>query len=321
MPDYSIFGDCLRSELPFSDLRPAVGATPKWTLRMTPDAGESEGDVIGEMLNPPCAIRLRKNDKAFRLSHSCTAEYDVSHDGSSITCAPIPEADSESLRYDIANRVMAIALHAGGALCLHGSAVKLPQGVIGFLAPKGYGKSTLASALMKAGAQLVTDDMLVVELSQRPTALPGIFGLRLRDDSADRFLADRFLTVDFRSRRGVDGKNVVDTRDDDRMMLQKAPLAAIYILDPVPFIPGDRVLRRISLAPRMAAMQMITHNRIAPLLGAAEAPTLLDRTTALATRVPVFRLEIARDLEHLDGVVDQLLEWHRASAPRELIAL
>jgi hypothetical protein len=316
MPDYSIFGDCLRSELPFFDLRPALGATPKWTLRLAPDAGESEGDVIGEMLNPSCAIRLRKNDKAFRLSHSCTAEYVVSHDGSSITCAPIPEADSESLRYDIANRVMAIALHAGGALCLHGSAVKLPQGVVGFLAPKGYGKSTLASALMRAGAHLVTDDMLVVELTAQPTALPGIFGLRLCDDSADKF-----LTVDFRSRRGVDGKHVVDALDDNRVMLQKTPLAAIYILEPVPFIVGDRLLRRIRLAPRSAAMEIITHNRIATLLGATEAPTLLDRATVLAKEVAVFRLEIARDLEHIDGVVDQVLEWHRAPAPRELMAL
>jgi len=313
MPDYSIFGDCLSSELTFSDLRPSVGAAPRWTLRLAANAGASEGAVIGEMINPPCAIRLRKNDKSFRLSHSCTAEYDVSHNGLSIICAPLPAAEAESLRYDIANRVMAIALHAGGALCLHGSAVKLRQGVVGFLAPKGYGKSTLASALLRAGAHLVTDDMLVVELGRQPMALPGIFGLRLRDDSAHKLLTGEFLT-----RRGVDGKHVVETLNDDRVMLEKAPLTAIYVLQPVPFIPGDRLLKRARLAPRQAAMEIITHNRIAPLLGATEAPTLIHRATALATGAPVFRLQVARDLEHLDGVVDQLLEWHGAELRCEL---
>ncbi|MGH7603743.1 MAG: hypothetical protein ACRENK_07080 [Gemmatimonadaceae bacterium] len=316
MPDYSIFGECLRSDLPFSDLRPAVGATPRWTLRLTSDATEREGDVIGEMLNPPCAIRLRKNDKNFRLSHSCTGEYDVSRDGSQITCAPLPAAEYESLRYDIANRVMAIALHAEGALCLHGSAVKLRDGVIGFLAPKGYGKSTLASALLRAGSHLVTDDMLVIELRPRPMALPGIFGLRLRDDSAERL-----LTGDFQSRRGVDGKHVIDGLDDDCVMLSKAPLSAIYVLCPVAFTPGARVLKRTNLSPRKAAIELITHNRIATLLGATEALLLLDRATSLAKEVPVFHLEVARNLEHLDGVVDQLLEWHGAPFRPELLAV
>ena len=313
MPNYSIFGECLSSELTFPDLRPSVGATPRWSLRLASDAIEGGGDVIGEMINPPCSIRLRKNDKGFRLSHSCTAEYHVSHDGQSLTYAPIRAAESESLRYDVATRVMAIALHAEGALCLHGSAVKLPQGVVGFLAPKGYGKSTLASALLKAGAHLVTDDMLVLELHPDLMALPGIFGLRLRDDSAHKL-----LTAEFRSRRGVDGKHVVDALEDDRVMLKKTPLAAIYVLDPVPFKHGDPVVKRTRLSPRQAAMEIIAHNRIAALLGTAEAPDLVHRATALALQAPVFRLHVARDLEHLDGVVDQLLEWHGAELPCEL---
>lgn len=309
MPDYSIFGECLRSELPFPDLRSLEGATPRWTLRVQSTADCVDGDIIGEMLNPPCAIRLKTNGNGFRLSHSCTAEYDVSEDGSSITCAPIQAAESESLRYDIANRVMAVALHAEGALCLHGSAAELPGGVIAFLAPKGYGKSTLASALLAAGLPLVTDDMLAVELSPRIMALPGIFGLRLRDDSAGKL-----LTPDIQSRRGMDGKHVVDALGDDRVMLKKTPLAALYLLAPVTFIGGEPVVKRTRLSSRVATIAIVTHSKIVTLLGATQAPALFDRAAELAREIPVFKLEVARDLGQLDDVVEQLLAWHSSES-------
>ena len=307
MPDYSIFGSCLRSEIPFLDLRPLVDAAPKWTLRVVSKPDSDDGDIIGEMLNPPCAIRLKKNNAGFRLSHSCTAEYDVSGDGSRITCSPRPTADSESLRYDIANRVMAVALHASGALCLHGSAVRIAGSVIAFLAPKGYGKSTLASALLSAGAQLVTDDMLAVKFLPQVSALPGIFGLRLRDDSAEKF-----LDPSMQSRRGVDGKHVVDALSDSRVMLSEAPLSAIYMLAPIRSTETDAAVTRTLLPPRAAAMALVTHAKIATLLGAAEAPVVLERAAALAREVPVFQLHVARDLHRLNEVVELLLEWHSA---------
>jgi hypothetical protein len=312
VPDYSIFGECLRSELLFSDLPPTKGARPRWILRLAAKPEAMNGPVIGEMLNPPCAVKLRKDGNGFRLSHSCTADYDVSGDGENITCVPIPAAESESLRYDIQNRVMAVALHAGGALCLHGSAVEISGGVVAFLAPKGYGKSTLASALLRAGARFVTDDMVIVELSPRVAALPGIFGLRLRDDSAQELLTPQTPT-----RRGVDGKHVIDSFADDRMMLKKAPLSAVYILAPVPSSSRETNLTRVPLSPRAGAIAMITHARIGALLGTTEAPVLLDRAVTIAKQIPVCRLEVPRDLQRLDSVVKQLLAWHSASSPAD----
>ena len=305
MPDYSLFGDCLRSELAFEDLRPLANATPRWTLRMVTEKPPDNGDVIGEVVDAICAIRLSKHDDGFRLSHSCTADYDISDDGSSIACRPINSVDLESLRYDIANRVMAVAFHAAGALCLHSSAVQIDGGVIAFLAPKGYGKSTLASALIGSGAKLVTDDMLAVELLPEVRALPGILGLRLRDDSAQTV-----LPPDIERRRGVDGKHVVQRLSEDRLMLAKSPLAAIYTLAPVARAYGHPVVRRTRLSPKASAMSLVPHSKIGVLLGRGEAAVVLDRAVTLAREVPVFRLEVARDLGEIGTVVNQIIDWH-----------
>jgi hypothetical protein len=307
MPDYSIFGGCLRSELSFPELRPIVAAVPRWTLRLTSALDDHAGDIIGEIPDSPCSITLQRSDSGFRLRHSCTGQFDISRDGSSITCAPVAAAAPESLRYDIAGRVMSVVLHAGGALCLHASAVQISGKVIAFVAPKRYGKSTLASALMGAGARLVTDDMLAVELSPRISALPGIVGLRLRDDAAQRILSS-----DMRSRRGVDGKHVFEGLAHDRVMLKRAPLSAIYVLAPQrPDILPSALMRTL-LPPRVAAMSIVQHAKIGSLLGGSEGAVVLHRAAILATSVPVFQLEIVRDLARLNKVVDRMLGWHQA---------
>src|SRR2546421_7000065 len=35
MPDYSIFGSCLRSEIAFPELRTAINAAPRWKLEIS----------------------------------------------------------------------------------------------------------------------------------------------------------------------------------------------------------------------------------------------------------------------------------------------
>ena len=81
-------------------------------------------------------------------------------------------------------RVLAIALHAAGDLCFHASAVTIGGTAMAFLGSKGMGKSTIAWALVRAGAKLITDDTLRVRLGPQLTAYPGVHELRLRPDVA-----------------------------------------------------------------------------------------------------------------------------------------
>jgi serine kinase of HPr protein (carbohydrate metabolism regulator) len=72
-----------------------------------------------------------------------------------------------------------VALHLQGLLCLHGSGVGIDGSAVAFLANKGAGKSTLATALCAAGATLVTDDMLPVDPRSPVMAWPSMPAVRL----------------------------------------------------------------------------------------------------------------------------------------------
>ena len=76
---------------------------------------------------------------------------------------------------------MAAILYQRGILPLHASAVVLAAGAVAFLGPSGLGKSSLATAFVKDGEALITDDVLAVRLDERgaPLAFPGASGLRI----------------------------------------------------------------------------------------------------------------------------------------------
>ena len=79
-----------------------------------------------------------------------------------------------SAQADITSRVLALALHAGGVFSLHASAVSIDGAGVAFLAPKHYGKSTLCSALVLAGARALSDDTVPVRPGNPPSLSPGI---------------------------------------------------------------------------------------------------------------------------------------------------
>ncbi len=71
-------------------------------------------------------------------------------------------------------------------------------------------------------------------------------------------------------------------------------------------------VRRERLAPLPAALSLIQHARIAPLLGKSESGPLLHRATDLSQAVPVYALQVARDFTRLDEVVSSLMRLHDA---------
>jgi len=92
-------------------------------------------------------------------------------------------------------------------------------------------------------------------------------------------------------------------------------VSAIYLL--APNLGTGPVAQRESLAPVPAAAALVGHAKIGALLGRSEAPVVLDRAVRIASRVPVYRLDLARDFARLSAVDMQLTEWHRGAAVGE----
>ena len=309
MPDYSIFGGCLRSEIVFPELRESSDIAPNWTFtaRATPPALE-DAEALGELdVTPTCRVRLSRHAGGYRLVYDDTGIYNVSRDGRNIAWTSGPNPARSAVRANVTGRVLATALHAAGLFCLHGSAVALEGGTIAFLAPKFHGKSTLALALARAGGRLVTDDVLPVELGAEPTAVPGVHQVKLWDDTAHLFGV---------SRDGVEAgeKHLVHDFSEQLLMTERSPLAACYLLAPVAGDhPPDAAAERTRLGDMASALVLVRQATLGALLGGSEAAVVFDRAVALAKAVPVFRLDVAPGLDRVPAIVDQLHAWHRAA--------
>ncbi|TGV75989.1 serine kinase, partial [Mesorhizobium sp. M2D.F.Ca.ET.145.01.1.1] len=81
---------------------------------------------------------------------------------------------------------LARLLHQRGLLVLHASAIAVTgRGAI-FMGDKGAGKSTTASALIRAGHDLLTDDVVALDLANpnQPMIVPGFPQIKLAADAA-----------------------------------------------------------------------------------------------------------------------------------------
>ncbi len=313
VPAYRVLGGCLHADIDFPELAVAPAAAPcTWRLETASGAAPvRQLQLLGsDDVRGAGQVQLSRTPDGFRLVYPDTGVYDVTHNGGHVTWYPPAERSYEpglfveAVRIDVLGRVLAVALHAGGTESLHGSAVEAGDGAIAFVAPKFHGKSTLASSLVAQGARLITDDTLPVELSDPPRAHPGVQSVRMWEDSAG-LLGDRLPGLEL----GSWGKLQSSRLPKEWLADDATPLVAIYVLSPRR--PGvESSVTRERQQPVDAAVTLVAHAKLGPLLGKDAAPDLLRWAVKLASRVPVYRLMFPRDFERLTLVVDQLRAWH-----------
>jgi hypothetical protein len=320
MTDYGIFGSCLRSAIAFPELRPIDNEAPRWTLRVaeqppfltTPEL--LGGEDIGDGTN----VRLYSAPEGYRLEYDDgTGVFDVAANGEDITWCPGTDPEDEMVRLHIMGRVLATALHAVGMYCLHGSGVVLGDEAVGFVAPRFWGKSTLALAVAKAGGRILSDDTLAMHPDDEALHLwPGVHSVRLWGDSAERIAGEdpEGGAPHFEVKRTF-------TRFPDGLLAcRPVPLSALYFLAPHQGNGGEPLVQRTPVRSIQAALALVAHAKIGALLGGSEAPRLFERAVRVASRVPVYRLDFPRDYAHISSVVARLNEWHARPARRAALA-
>lgn len=314
MPSYRVYGSLLESDIEFPGL-PAVeaagGAAPRWRIQRRDELPPMrDASPLGaETLYSDVQARLFAHADGWRIVVDDTGAFDIDGSGD-ILAAPLPEAWSDFLRSHLLGRVLSTTMYRDGWLPLHASAVSTREGVIGFLGPKGVGKSSLASAFVAAGAPLVTDDTLPVELGTPPTAWPGIHLLRLRPDAREA------VALDGSGTETREGKREIALRDDRLLETHPRPLAALFFLAPTLETDRPDAVRRIPFSPALAAAALVGHVKGGQMLGSAAAAPMLGRLASLVHLVPVNQLSLVRDLARLPDVVATVLEWYGGAAPR-----
>jgi hypothetical protein len=308
---YQVFGGVLRSELEFPELDIATSDDPDWTLTISSEraAVVHDAPLLGEaIVDKGVLVHAYRVPSGYRLVYDDTGVFDVSEDGRAITWHNPGGVDPEAARLDVLGRVLALALHASGWLSLHGSGVALDAGAVAFLAPKGNGKSTLAFALMKAGAPLMTDDTVVVDAGPPPVARPGVQSVRLFRDSADHLSAPDPVPG------SSDIKATFGQLATGEHRTTRAPLAALYLLESVPVGSIDGPVERTPMHGPEAVFALLAQTKIGALLRGPEAPNVFDAVVRVAEHTAVYRLRVARDYDRLSSVVEQIMSWHSVSA-------
>ena len=308
MHHYAVFGRCLRSEVEFPDLPKIRPARAEWTLRVVagprpPAPGELP---LGRHAVGGGELRLSRSDHGLHLSLIPVGECTISDDGTELLWYSHEGAREELMRVVVLGPVLALALQQAEVLCLHGSAVAVNGRALALLAPKFHGKSTLALALVRAGAQLLTDDAIAVDLEPVPSVRPGVLSVRLHEDSVDELVSGAFTG------QLLPGyKQTLVGMPQHMLASEELPLDAVYLLAPVRRPPDEPAITRTAVAPSLAAVALAHHTKLVdPLVGMDGAGLQLRWCSAVARRVPVYALEIVRDFDRLDEAVEQLMSWH-----------
>ena len=304
---YEVFGGTLRSDLPIEELPDSSAEAPDWTLRVIDDISraEPEGEPLGfDMVYGDTRVRGFRRANGFGLVFDDTGRFDVSDDGSVITWYRSGDVVMEAVQADITSRVLALAMHARGVFTLHASAVSINGEGVAFLAPKRYGKSTLCSALVLAGARALSDDTVPVRPGVQPMLAPGLPRLRLWTDTASRLFG-----VEHDEQAGL-RKHLMDRLDPGQIETRLVPFRAAYVLAPVTEVTDDLPATRERLDTVGATMALVMHAKLGPVLTGAESPVMLSLAADIARLVPVYALTVIRDLERVDEVAQLLFNWH-----------
>jgi hypothetical protein len=319
MPKYRIFGGLLDSDVVLNGLSAVDTGATTWRFRRTVgQAAVSDDDAMllgAEVVSPELTITLsRASGGTLRLHYSAygLGTFLISRDGTTIEWAPGANPRNDALRWVLLGRVMAMAMYQTGTLCLHGSAIAWQGRALCFLAPKRHGKSTLAAALVSAGARLISDDVVPIELGPPVGLRPGPPVLRLHEDSE----AAVDMPAAGARRVGDDvGKTRLDLIAPQLFAEDVHPLDAIYLLQPVGSdATSGRSAVREPVEGLHALQRLVPQASVASLLSPAESSLLLTHAAAIVRTVPIYELRFARDLNRLPDVVRELATWH--SAPR-----
>ncbi|MCH6266015.1 HPr kinase/phosphorylase [Neobacillus citreus] len=158
------------------------------------DGNETEVKILNENLADLWSSLAEPKKSIYVTEHLCMFEvpkvaiFKV-ESGSIISISPIDGANESQIRLYILGSCMGVLLMQRMILPIHGSAVVIDGQAYGIVGDSGVGKSTLASAFIKRGYQLLTDDVIAVSVSEGniPIVTPSYPQQKLWQESLESF--------------------------------------------------------------------------------------------------------------------------------------
>jgi hypothetical protein len=216
---------------------------------------------------------------------------DVRH-GQEIVVDLFPNADPRHVALFLSGPGLNALLHQRGLVVLHASGVEVDGGCVGFLGGSGWGKSTIASAMLKRGHRLVADDGIALsEVGfDPPMVLPSFPAMKLWPGSlseGERGDLPRVLPEAEKRLLKIDEGFVPTT----------IPLRALYLLG---------VADQVHIEPigsRDAVIELVRHSSRIQMLHSIDPARHFARCSQLAAKIVVKRLLRPMDFSRLDALL------------------
>lgn len=280
----------------------AVDLTVRFGSGMTPALERPAGHVLLHYETAERRLFTATTDEAgYRLRFYGTADFVVDEELRNVVIHAVDAASRDVLGVLVAGTLLSFVLALRGVTVLHASAVAVGGTVVAFVGSSGMGKSTMATLLCAAGGQLVTDDVLRVDLSPpRPRCHLGATAVRLRKSAGD--LAGMFAQRPAHRVTG-DGRDSLTTVPATSDLL---PLGALVI--PVPQ-HGSKTSRPelVRLDRKHGLLSLLQFPRLVGWEDAAVLSRQLADLGALVEAVPVYVARLPWGPPFSDRLAEEVL--------------
>lgn len=231
-------------------------------------------------------------------------EFLVSADGKQILYRALRHASAESLQTYLLGQALSFTLLSLGREPLHGACVAINDRAVALLGDCGYGKSTLAAALLARGHRLVTDDLISLDMRRDVCFVhPGLPRLKLFPAVARRLLG----AASGRSAAMIHGTSKrILALGPDQSVRQPMPLAALYVLAK-PDGSGSPGAHIDGLSGREAFLEVVRGAFNLTVLDSKRYASQFAFASRLVSAVPIRRLAYPRDFSLLSATCDALL--------------
>ncbi|MFC1681230.1 hypothetical protein ACFL1S_05520 [Pseudomonadota bacterium] len=293
MPQYSIFGLSLHSEIDFPELKPGNSEPPDFTVS------------VGKLPHSLKHIRDRGicyqvNEEQVMLSVDTVGSILI-HNGRTVIVDPDPSYDRDLLRLVLLNNVPGVILHQRKYSVFQACAVIINNRCYAFAGATGSGKSTLMAAFQKLGFQVVTDDVCALKMADnaQPKVLVGYPFIQIWRKTQLSLKIDRRRCK--RVRSGL-----------EKFFMPIAPPTVNPELHYICLLKRSRhydEIKLTQLGPADSLTALITCTFQQQFMkGMGLLPFQLPSYSAICNSVPTYRLSIPSSFTIFDSLIDRITQ-------------
>lgn len=212
-----------------------------------------------------------------------------------IVINPLTNLEENLIRLIILGYSIALILHQKRRLVLHANAVEVNGGAVAFLGHSGQGKSTISLALHRKGYNLLSDDILSVEVDKYnyPLIFPSFPRIKLWPEVIENINKnpESFPPLHFNTNKR--SYNLTDA-----FPLISMPLKAIYI------IKNGQVIDIKEVNPKKAFIEIIKSSYCYPTFDFIDISENFNQCAKVVNDVPVKILKFKHSFDDLPTTVE-----------------